>query len=346
MRPRAQRFLNILACAPVIATAAVVLAPDARAQNPVPPRPYVVAVDAGHGGSPDNAHPETLFDSGAIGLNGVMEKDLTLDIARRLRQGLEQADMVQVAMTRDDDRYVSVDERSATAANAGASLFVSVHLNSWLDHSVGGSLVLFPGPGSSHFADVMAAALARRLGPLGIASKGTELRDNWWIHATMPVVTVEGAYVTNPQEVALLTTPTFRQQLADAIRSGIEAYDPGIARRRAQIVAWNADHPSAAISVVPSRQPGSARRPSAAGTAFAVALVLVATGLAIRNRRPLAAAGLRLWVAAQEAGAGRPVNRRASRQRRREARRRILQQPQAQAQGLNRPRSVYDELWF
>jgi N-acetylmuramoyl-L-alanine amidase len=77
-----------------------------------------VVLDPGHGGR----------DTGAIGPAGVKEKDVTLDIAHRVAPVLA-AQGVQVVLTRDDDRYVSLEERTARANAFGADLFVSVHCN-------------------------------------------------------------------------------------------------------------------------------------------------------------------------------------------------------------------------
>jgi N-acetylmuramoyl-L-alanine amidase len=77
-----------------------------------------VVLDPGHGGR----------DNGAIGPAGVKEKDVTLDIAHRVAPVLA-AQGVQVVLTRDDDRYVSLEERTARANAFGADLFLSVHCN-------------------------------------------------------------------------------------------------------------------------------------------------------------------------------------------------------------------------
>jgi N-acetylmuramoyl-L-alanine amidase len=77
-----------------------------------------VVLDPGHGGR----------DTGAIGPAGFREKDVTLDIAHRVAPVLA-AQGVQVVLTRDDDRFVSLEERTARANAFGADLFVSVHCN-------------------------------------------------------------------------------------------------------------------------------------------------------------------------------------------------------------------------
>ena len=86
----------------------------------IPGRPLVL-IDPGHGGR----------DPGATAVSGdVREKDLALQLSRELRDKLAADGRVRIAMTRDDDRYLTLDERSALARRLGASLYVSVHMDS------------------------------------------------------------------------------------------------------------------------------------------------------------------------------------------------------------------------
>ena len=83
-------------------------------------RPIVV-IDAGHGGR----------DPGATSVSGeVAEKDLTLTMARELRDTLIRRGRVRVALTREDDRYFTLDERADLAQRVGAALFISLHTDS------------------------------------------------------------------------------------------------------------------------------------------------------------------------------------------------------------------------
>jgi N-acetylmuramoyl-L-alanine amidase len=83
-------------------------------------RPIVV-IDAGHGGR----------DPGATSVSGqVREKQLTLVLAQALRDELVQRGRVRVAMTRDDDRYLTLDDRAAVARRLQAAMFVSIHIDS------------------------------------------------------------------------------------------------------------------------------------------------------------------------------------------------------------------------
>ncbi len=79
-----------------------------------------IVVDAGHGG----------HDTGTIGPDGLLEKDLTLDVALRLGKLLESRLGAEVVYTRDDDTFVPLEERTAIANQQQADLFISVHANS------------------------------------------------------------------------------------------------------------------------------------------------------------------------------------------------------------------------
>lgn len=78
-----------------------------------------IVLDPGHGG----------VDPGASGAGGTQEKDITLDIARRLKQRLEQRGNYRIIMTRETDTTVSLRRRVALANAAGADLFLSIHVN-------------------------------------------------------------------------------------------------------------------------------------------------------------------------------------------------------------------------
>lgn len=101
---------------PVATTPADALPPLA---GPRTARLQTMVIDAGHGGD----------DAGVRGPKGTLEKQVALDVARRLKTLVETRLGVRVVMTREDDRAVSPDERDAIANNSKADLFVSLHLN-------------------------------------------------------------------------------------------------------------------------------------------------------------------------------------------------------------------------
>ncbi len=82
-----------------------------------------IVIDAGHGG----------HDTGTIGPNGLLEKDLVLDVARRLGRLLEARLGAEVVYTRRDDTFVPLETRTAIANREQADLFISVHANSSRD---------------------------------------------------------------------------------------------------------------------------------------------------------------------------------------------------------------------
>jgi N-acetylmuramoyl-L-alanine amidase len=88
------------------------------ARKPRPPR--LLMIDPGHGG----------HDPGAIGLSGTHEKDVTLDIARRMADSLAGRPGVSVKLTRDEDIFLPLEERVRLGRDAGADLFLSIHADS------------------------------------------------------------------------------------------------------------------------------------------------------------------------------------------------------------------------
>jgi N-acetylmuramoyl-L-alanine amidase len=90
-------------------------------------------LDPGHGGD----------EQGTKGQGGLLEKDVTLDVARRLRNAVEGRLGIRVLLTRDDDRLVPPDERASVANNNKADLFISLHANSSPNRSVKGAEVYY-----------------------------------------------------------------------------------------------------------------------------------------------------------------------------------------------------------
>jgi N-acetylmuramoyl-L-alanine amidase len=93
----------------------------------------VIVIDPGHGGP----------DSGAVGKSGLPEKEVTLDIAVRLKELLKKEEAFRVILTREIDMLVSLEERTRIANRSGADLFISIHTNSYKKRSVRGSETFF-----------------------------------------------------------------------------------------------------------------------------------------------------------------------------------------------------------
>lgn len=123
--------------------------PPSPAPAPPPPRRFVVVIDPGHGG----------VDPGTIGVGGVLEKDITLAMAKALRAELERSGRYVVHLTREDDRFLPLHERVAIARRHGADLFVSIHADSTDDRTVSGASVYTL---SEQASDAEAERLARK----------------------------------------------------------------------------------------------------------------------------------------------------------------------------------------
>jgi N-acetylmuramoyl-L-alanine amidase len=113
-----------------------------------------IALDAGHGG--DSLGTRTPL--------GLLEKDVTLDIVRRLRQLLETGQRFEVVMTRQGDTSVSLAERAAIANRLGADIFVSVHVNWIEDRASHGVETYFLGPTNDPYLNRLAASENRDSG--------------------------------------------------------------------------------------------------------------------------------------------------------------------------------------
>jgi N-acetylmuramoyl-L-alanine amidase len=100
---------------------------------PPPSAVQTVAIDPGHGG----------MDEGVKGAGGLKEKDLTLTVARRVKAAIEARLGIRVLLTRDDDRALPPDDRTAVANNNKADLFISLHANGSLRPSAAGAIVYY-----------------------------------------------------------------------------------------------------------------------------------------------------------------------------------------------------------
>ena len=111
----------------------------AAGKTPLAPPAFTIVLDPGHGGSETGAEGRR----GADGAPGIYEKDITLDIARRLRTLLQGQPSIHVLLTRDDDALVTLDQRTALANQNHADLFLSIHVNSAPRHEARGAETYF-----------------------------------------------------------------------------------------------------------------------------------------------------------------------------------------------------------
>jgi N-acetylmuramoyl-L-alanine amidase len=211
------------------------------------PGPFaLVVLDAGHGGQ----------DSGAM-CGGVLEKDLTLDIAQRVDR-LLQAQGIATLMTRIGDTYVSLNDRAAVTNRAPNCIFVSIHfnegnknnaagvetyyaehqvttppaINSWLPFLQRASLEI-PNTESQGLAGLIQEALVART---QATDRGTKTA-NFFVIANVhhPAVLVEGGFLNNKEDMAKLMSWDYREQMAAAISEGILRYREVLQQRQATL---------------------------------------------------------------------------------------------------------------
>jgi N-acetylmuramoyl-L-alanine amidase len=204
-----------------------------------------IAIDAGHGGD----------DEGAKGAQGTKEKDVTLAVARRLRAALESRLGVRVLLTRDDDRSVPLDDRTAVANNGKADLFISLHANaSWRPTLAGATIStavfgpqdeeaaravasdLLPAVGGAargidfipwdlaqiqHVAqsEALAKTIAEQLqGRVPLAKTPLDSAPLRVLEpANMPAVLIEMGYLTNAEQEKQIGTNEFQNALVQAL---------------------------------------------------------------------------------------------------------------------------------
>jgi N-acetylmuramoyl-L-alanine amidase/putative methionine-R-sulfoxide reductase with GAF domain len=211
-----------------------------------------IVVDAGHGG----------WDLGTVGKQGLLEKDLVLEIAQRLGKLLESRLGADVILTRIDDNYIPLDERAGMANQAQADLFISVHANYSDLASARGVETYYTNVFSSPSAKDLetrdpdrskntsavtlspaelhekieqsrrlAASVQRSLyGTLSAQNPG--LRDRGVKEAsyavltetTMPGILAEVSFVSSPTDEQKLRSDGYREQIAEALYKGIARY--------------------------------------------------------------------------------------------------------------------------
>jgi N-acetylmuramoyl-L-alanine amidase len=208
------------------------------ALTPPPLERALVVLDAGHGG----------HDPGAIGLGGVVEKEVTLELAQLVAARLRSELPVDVVLTRDDDAFVPIDARVERASEA--SLFVSLHANAAENPRLHGVEVFYGGGGieaaaagplsPERLGRHVAEAIEQRLAPIRTTVRPG--RFGVVVRNAVPSILVEIGYLTNPGDVARLGDENYRGLVAQAIADGTAAFlraPGGVRRARRPVAAVN-----------------------------------------------------------------------------------------------------------
>src|SRR6266705_3793937 len=167
-----------------------------------------VVIDAGHGG----------HDRGGIPGQRISEKDMTRDVAQRLRNVLA-ASGYRVVMTRDSDVFVPLATRVAIANSYRNAIFVCIHFNATKRMGAGGIETYFYSRDSLLLASAVHYYV---VGGAPSANRGVRRRGYYVLRKTnVPAVLVECGFLTNPTEAAYAQTASYRQKLAEEIAAGV-----------------------------------------------------------------------------------------------------------------------------
>lgn len=176
----------------------------------------VVILDPGHGGE----------DPGKVGVNGALEKDINLQVARKVREKLE-ARGLEVVMTREEDvmqggKKEDLNKRIQLIEKSKAELVVGIHQNSFTDPEVKGAQVFYYSESEEGkaAAQVMQESL-KTVDP----SNEREIKANSSFfmlkNTKRTTIIVECGFLSNPEEAGSLVNNEYQEQLAEAICSGI-----------------------------------------------------------------------------------------------------------------------------
>lgn len=209
----------------------------------------LVVLDPGHGGQ----------DSGAI-CGGILEKDLTLDIAQRVDR-LLQAQGVATLLTRVGDSYVSLADRAAVTNRARDCIFVSIHFNEgnkkitttgietyYAEHQIA---AVTPGVAwfpflqrvASETPNLQSQSLAgfvqeAMVGRMQAVNRGTKAQQFFVIaNVRVPAVLIEGGFLSNKEDIAKLTNGDYREQMAESISDGVLRYREFLKQRQVAAVS-------------------------------------------------------------------------------------------------------------
>lgn len=197
---------------------------------------HLIVIDPAHGGE----------DSGVMGVDKVAEKDLTLAIALELKKELSREGNLEVVLTRDSDKTVSLEDRKKNIIKRNPAMVLSLHINAGFGKNASGFELYYPGfnqdgdtskkaakgtaggPDNKYLNDTvkMARLVQRNLDSL-FPRKGRGLREASVPLSeglTVPVLTVELGFATNPEEKKKLESGKTQKEIARMLAKSIKSF--------------------------------------------------------------------------------------------------------------------------
>lgn len=224
MRKQGAAFLCVVAAAAFVVAAHSVRTVMTAAQAPAPVDGMpVIVIDAGHGG----------FDGGAVGVDGVVEKDINLAIAKKLNQFFL-INGFETVMTREDDgsledegldtvrkrKNSDIHNRKALAEGSGDCILLSIHQNKFPQSKYFGAQVFY-GPKneeSKAMGELLQQRMIELLQPEN-TRRAKPCGDSVYLiyNAKMPALLVECGFLSNPDDAAKLSDPAYQDRVAFTI---------------------------------------------------------------------------------------------------------------------------------
>lgn len=180
-----------------------------------------IVIDAGHGGK----------DPGTVSLGGIYEKDINLDISKKLSKKLKLKGY-RVILTRDTDDFVANLERAKVANRENVSLFISIHCNAAENNSYVHGLQVLHYPNkeinlentnNSQWAQIMLDSIIKST---GAADRGIVERGDLTVlkRTNMPALIIESGFLSNLNEERLLIKASYQDKIVDGIVEALESY--------------------------------------------------------------------------------------------------------------------------
>ena len=224
MKQRLELIMSvvILICACILAKTSAVYVTGHQVKEPSD----CIMIDVGHGG----------FDSGKVGVNGELEKDINLQIALKLKKTLEDQGM-SVIMTREEDKGLYDEgasnkkaqdlQRRCDLINEKKPLMtISIHQNSYTSPQIKGAQVFYytTSAESQKLAEIIQKTLIEHVDPDN--HREAKPNDSYYMlkRTSSVIVIVECGFLSNPEEAAKLTDEEYQQKLVEAICQGAFQY--------------------------------------------------------------------------------------------------------------------------
>lgn len=213
---------------------------------------FTVIIDAGHGGT----------DAGAIGMDGMTEKDLTLKLAKKIKD-LSAGYGINVILTRDNDVTMNPKERTDFAGANKADAFISVHVNAAnpSDTRANSGMEVMVSKDNAHFNDskLLGSAVVQKLSTnFSVNQNLIEPKTSVWVlkSNSLPSVLVEFGYIDNKSDALLLESDTKLDAMARNVLEGISVYARNpIATTNSNIIQTQDNYAIAVDSVAPAIAP-------------------------------------------------------------------------------------------